>query len=44
MTIVGEKKKIKKGSESSPLFFIFFLSRWCEKNNVLVRERYLRTH
>lgn len=49
MTIVDKKKqgeKIKKkGAKAPPLFlFFFFLSRWCEKCNVLVRESYLRTH
>lgn len=41
MTIVDKKKqgeKIKKkGAKAPPLFF--FLSRWCEKCNVLVREK-----
>lgn len=52
MTIVDKKKQgektQKKRERKLPLFFIFFLtfflSRWCEKNTVLVREIYLRTH
>lgn len=46
MTIVGKKKHKKEGGAFAPFFYVFsfFLSRWCEKNNVLVRESYLRTH
>lgn len=51
MTIVDKKKQgeknLKKKERKLPLFFYFFsffLSRWCEKCNVLVREKYLHTH
>ena len=46
--ILSYKKRVKKfkkkGAKAPPFFFIFFLSfylsRWCEKNTNLVREKY----